>query len=40
MRALKSSSLRFMRAAADGAAKVTLPSPSLFVNFWSPERSQ
>jgi 5-methyltetrahydropteroyltriglutamate--homocysteine methyltransferase len=30
----------YLRGRASRVAKVTLPSPSLFVNFWSPERSQ
>jgi 5-methyltetrahydropteroyltriglutamate--homocysteine methyltransferase len=30
----------YLRARTSRIAKVTLPSPSLFVNFWSPERSQ
>ena len=29
----------YLRARASGTAKVTLPSPSLFANFWSPEHS-
>ncbi|MDP6567893.1 MAG: cobalamin-independent methionine synthase II family protein [Alphaproteobacteria bacterium] len=29
----------YLRARTTRIAKVTLPSPSLFVNFWSPERS-
>jgi 5-methyltetrahydropteroyltriglutamate--homocysteine methyltransferase len=30
----------YLRSRTNRIAKVTLPSPSLFVNFWSPERSQ
>src|SRR6266487_2596361 len=30
----------YLRRRTRRIAKVTLPSPSLFVNFWSPERSQ
>jgi len=30
----------YLRGRTSRTAKVTLPSPSLFVNFWSPERSQ
>ncbi len=30
----------YLRGRTSRVAKVTLPSPSLFVNFWSPERSQ
>jgi 5-methyltetrahydropteroyltriglutamate--homocysteine methyltransferase len=30
----------YLRGRTSRIAKVTLPSPSLFVNFWSPERSQ
>jgi 5-methyltetrahydropteroyltriglutamate--homocysteine methyltransferase len=30
----------YLRRRTSRVAKVTLPSPSLFVNFWSPERSQ
>jgi 5-methyltetrahydropteroyltriglutamate--homocysteine methyltransferase len=29
-----------LRARTDRIAKITLPSPSLFANFWSPERSR
>jgi 5-methyltetrahydropteroyltriglutamate--homocysteine methyltransferase len=29
----------YLRSRTSRVAKVTLPSPSLFVNFWSPERS-
>ena len=29
----------YLRGRTSRVAKVTLPSPSLFVNFWSPERS-
>ena len=29
----------YLRARTERVAKVTLPSPSLFANFWSPERS-
>src|SRR5262249_42145011 len=30
----------YLRGRTSRVAKVTLPSPSMFVNFWSPERSQ
>ena len=30
----------YLRGRATGVAKVTLPSPSLFANFWSPEHSR
>ena len=30
----------YLRARTSRVAEVTLPSPSLFVNFWSPERSK
>src|SRR6202023_710288 len=30
----------YLRGRTSRVAKVTLPSPSLFVNFWWPERSQ
>jgi 5-methyltetrahydropteroyltriglutamate--homocysteine methyltransferase len=30
----------YLRSRTSRIAKVTLPSPSLFVNFWSPERSR
>jgi 5-methyltetrahydropteroyltriglutamate--homocysteine methyltransferase len=30
----------YLRGRTSRVAKVTLPSPSLFVNFWSPERSK
>src|SRR5713226_320120 len=30
----------YLRGRTSRVAKVTLPSPNLFVNFWSPERSQ
>src|SRR5262245_55396673 len=30
----------YLRGRTSRVAKVTLPSPGLFVNFWSPERSQ
>ena len=30
----------YLRGRATGIAKVTLPSPSLFANFWSPEHSR
>ena len=30
----------YLRSRTSRVAKVTLPSPSLFVNFWSPERSK
>lgn len=38
-RGLAAEEFTFLRAQSDGLAKVTLPSPSLFANLWSPERS-
>lgn len=38
-RGLAAEEFTFLRAHTDRAAKVTLPSPSLFANLWSPERS-
>jgi len=38
-RSLASEEFSFLRALTGRAAKVTLPSPSLFANLWSPERS-
>ncbi|MGH3321714.1 MAG: cobalamin-independent methionine synthase II family protein [Streptosporangiaceae bacterium] len=39
-RNLAAEELTFLRASTDRTAKVTLPSPSLFANLWSPERSK
>jgi 5-methyltetrahydropteroyltriglutamate--homocysteine methyltransferase len=38
-RHLSAEELTYLRARTTRTPKVTLPSPSLFVNFWSPERS-
>jgi 5-methyltetrahydropteroyltriglutamate--homocysteine methyltransferase len=38
-RSLAAEELTFLRARAAGTCKVTLPSPTLFANLWSPERS-
>jgi 5-methyltetrahydropteroyltriglutamate--homocysteine methyltransferase len=38
-RSLAAEELTFLRAHTDRIAKVTLPSPTLFANLWSPERS-
>ena len=38
-RSLAAEELVFLRAHTDRIAKVTLPSPTLFANLWSPERS-
>ncbi len=38
-RSLAGEEFTFLRALTDRVAKVTLPSPSLFANLWSPERS-
>ena len=38
-RGLAAEELVFLRAHTDRIAKVTLPSPTLFANLWSPERS-
>ena len=38
-RNLAAEEFTFVRACTDRQAKVTLPSPSLFANLWSPERS-
>jgi 5-methyltetrahydropteroyltriglutamate--homocysteine methyltransferase len=38
-RSLAAEEFVYLRARTRRIAKVTLPSPSLFVNFWSPERS-
>jgi 5-methyltetrahydropteroyltriglutamate--homocysteine methyltransferase len=39
-RSLAAEELTFLRAHTDRVAKVTLPSPTLFGNLWSPERSR
>jgi 5-methyltetrahydropteroyltriglutamate--homocysteine methyltransferase len=39
-RSLAAEELAFLRASTDRIAKVTLPSPTLFANLWSPERSR
>src|SRR5262245_2897745 len=39
-RHLSAEEFLYLRDRTSRIAKVTLPSPSLFVNFWSPERSQ
>ncbi len=39
-RGLAAEEATFLRAITDRVAKVTLPSPSLFANLWSPERSR
>jgi 5-methyltetrahydropteroyltriglutamate--homocysteine methyltransferase len=39
-RSLAAEEFTFLRAITDRAGKVTLPSPSLFANLWSPERSR
>src|SRR3954447_26855206 len=39
-RGLASEELTFLRAHTDRIAKVTLPSPTLFGNLWTPERSK
>jgi 5-methyltetrahydropteroyltriglutamate--homocysteine methyltransferase len=38
-RSLAAEEFTFLRAHTDRTAKVTLPSPSLFANLWSPDRS-
>ncbi len=38
-RSLAAEELVFLRANTDRIAKITLPSPTLFANLWSPERS-
>jgi 5-methyltetrahydropteroyltriglutamate--homocysteine methyltransferase len=38
-RGLATEEFTFLRAHTDRVAKVTLPSPTLFANLWSPERS-
>jgi 5-methyltetrahydropteroyltriglutamate--homocysteine methyltransferase len=38
-RSLASEEFTFLRAHTDRIAKVTLPSPTLFANLWTPERS-
>ena len=38
-RGLAAEEFTFLRARASGTSKVTLPSPTLFANLWSPERS-
>jgi 5-methyltetrahydropteroyltriglutamate--homocysteine methyltransferase len=39
-RSLAAEELTFLRTHTDRIAKVTLPSPTLFANLWSPERSR
>jgi 5-methyltetrahydropteroyltriglutamate--homocysteine methyltransferase len=39
-RSLAAEEFTFVRAHTDRIAKVTLPSPTLFANLWSPERSR
>jgi 5-methyltetrahydropteroyltriglutamate--homocysteine methyltransferase len=39
-RQLAAEEFTFLRSQTDRIAKVTLPSPSLFANLWTPERSQ
>jgi 5-methyltetrahydropteroyltriglutamate--homocysteine methyltransferase len=39
-RSLAAEEFAFLRAVTDRVAKVTLPSPTLFANLWSPERSR
>src|SRR5215210_1322356 len=39
-RSLGAEELTFLRAHTDRIAKVTLPSPTLFANLWSPERAR
>ncbi len=39
-RSLAAEELTFLRSVTDRVAKITLPSPSLFANLWSPERSR
>ncbi len=39
-RSLAAEELTYLRAHTDRTAKVTLPSPTLFANLWSPERSR
>lgn len=39
-RSLAAEEFVFLRSVTDRVAKVTLPSPSLFANLWSPERSR
>jgi 5-methyltetrahydropteroyltriglutamate--homocysteine methyltransferase len=39
-RSLAAEELTFVRSHTDRIAKVTLPSPTLFANLWSPERSR
>jgi len=39
-RSLAAEELSFLRAATTRTAKVTLPSPTLFANLWTPERSR
>src|SRR6266536_5740639 len=38
-RSLAAEEFTFLRASTDRTAKVTLPSPTLFANLWSPKRS-
>jgi 5-methyltetrahydropteroyltriglutamate--homocysteine methyltransferase len=39
-RSLAAEEFTFLRAVTDRVAKVTLPSPTLFANLWTPERSR
>jgi 5-methyltetrahydropteroyltriglutamate--homocysteine methyltransferase len=39
-RSLAAEEFTFLRAVTDRIAKVTLPSPTLFANLWTPERSR
>ena len=39
-RSLAAEECTFLRAITDRVAKITLPSPSLFANLWTPERSR
>jgi 5-methyltetrahydropteroyltriglutamate--homocysteine methyltransferase len=39
-RSLAAEEFTFLRAITDRVAKVTLPSPTLFANLWTPERSR
>ena len=39
-RSMAAEELTFLRSHTDRIAKVTLPSPTLFANLWSPERSR
>ena len=37
---LSAEELVYLSARAKATPKITLPSPTLFINFWSPERSR